>query len=117
MVKRIDKPWGYELHFAVTDRYVGKILFIRAGESLSLQYHRSKDESVYVSSGRLNLTIDEEGKLVDKVLEPGQAVRIQPGIRHRFAADVDTTLFEVSTPQLDDVVRLEDKYGRTSSDT
>ena len=117
MVKKIDKPWGYELHFAVTDRYVGKVLFIRAGESLSLQYHRSKDESVYVSSGRLNLTIDEEGKLVDKVLEPGQAVRIQPGMRHRFEAEVDTTLFEVSTPQLDDVVRLENTYDRASSDT
>ena len=112
-VKRVEKPWGYELHFAVTDRYVGKVLFIKAGESLSLQYHRMKDESVYVQSGRLRLTVDDEaGKLVEKMLAPGEAFRITPGTRHRFAADVDTTLFEVSTTELDDVVRLEDRYGR-----
>ena len=118
MVKKIDKPWGYELHFAVTDRYVGKVLFIRAGESLSLQYHRMKDESVYVQSGRLRLTVDGEGgALVEKTMEPGEAVRIAPGTRHRFASDVDTTLFEVSTTELEDVVRLEDRYGRASSNT
>ena len=117
-VKKVDKPWGHELHFAVTDRYVGKVLFIKAGESLSLQYHRKKDESVYVQSGRLQLTIDEEGgKLVEKSLGPGEAVHIAPGTRHRFAADVDTTLFEVSTTELEDVVRLEDRYGRASSNT
>ena len=118
MVKKVDKPWGYELHFAVTDRYVGKVLFIRAGESLSLQYHRKKDESVYVQSGRLKLTIDGEGgSLSERTLEPGEAFRVHPGTRHRFAADMDTTLFEVSTTELDDVVRLEDRYGRSSSDT
>jgi mannose-6-phosphate isomerase len=116
MVRKIDKPWGYELHFAVTDRYVGKVLFIKAGETLSLQYHNRKDESVFVQSGRLLLTIDDEnGNLVEKVLEPGEAARVTPGTRHRFAASVDTTLFEVSTTEIDDVVRLEDRYGRTSS--
>ena len=117
MVKRVDKPWGYELHFAVTDRYVGKVLFIRGGESLSLQYHNRKDESVYVQAGVLRLTIGAEGgQLVEKTINPGEAVRIIPGTRHRFAADVDTTLFEVSTTELDDVVRLEDRYGRTAQD-
>lgn len=118
MIRRVDKPWGYELHWAVTDRYVGKILFIRAGESLSLQYHRRKDESVYVQSGRLRLSIDDErGELIEKTIEPGAAFRVTPGTRHRFGADVDTTLVEVSTTELDDVVRLEDRYGRSSSDT
>lgn len=117
MVQRIDKPWGYELHFAVTERYVGKVLFIRGGESLSLQYHRMKDESVYVQSGLLKLTAEENGELVVKDVRPGEAFRIKPGMRHRYAADIDTTLFEVSTTELDDVVRLEDRYGRSSSTT
>ena len=117
MVKKVDKPWGHEIHFALTDRYVGKVLFIRAGESLSLQYHRQKDESVYVQSGLLILTIDEGGELVQKSIPPGGAFRIHPGMRHRYAAEVDTTLFEVSTTELDDVVRIQDRYGRTSSST
>ena len=115
-ITRVEKPWGYELHWAKTDRYVGKVLFIRGGESLSLQYHRLKDESVYVSSGRLALTIDEGGELVRKEIGPGGAFRVLPGMRHRYAAEIDTTLFEVSTTELDDVVRIEDRYGRTSSD-
>ena len=117
MIRKIEKPWGHEIHFAVTDRYVGKVLFIRGGESLSLQYHRVKDESVFVQSGMLKLTVDENGELVEKLISPGGAFRIVPGTRHRYAADVDTTLFEVSTTELDDVVRLEDRYGRTSSAT
>jgi mannose-6-phosphate isomerase len=115
MVRKVDKPWGYEIHFAVTEKYVGKILFVRGGESLSLQYHNVKDESVYVQAGRLKLTIDEGGQLVTRIVEPGGAFRVHPGMRHRFEAEVDTTLLEVSTPELDDVVRLEDRYGRTSS--
>lgn len=118
MVKKVDKPWGYELHFAVTELYVGKVLFIRGGESLSLQYHHKKDESVYVQAGILKLTIDGEGgELVEKAIRPGEAFRIVPGTRHRFAADVDTTLFEVSTTELDDVVRLEDRYGRSTENS
>lgn len=113
MVKKVEKPWGYELHFAVTDRYVGKVLFIRAGESLSLQYHTQKEESVYVQSGLLKLTIDGDGgQLIEKTLRPGEACHVRPGTRHRFAADHDTTLFEVSTTEIDDIVRLEDRYGR-----
>ena len=115
MVRRVEKPWGHELHFAVTEKYVGKVLFIRAGESLSLQYHERKDESVYVLTGRLKLTRGREGSLQETAVEPGQAFRVTPGTWHRFAADEDTTLVEVSTPELDDVVRIEDRYGRTSS--
>jgi len=117
MVKRVEKPWGHELHFALTEMYVGKILFIRAGESLSLQYHERKDESVYVLSGRLRLTSGGAGGLAETIVEPGGTFRVTPGTWHRFAADEDTTLIEVSTPELDDVVRLEDRYGRTSSST
>ena len=110
---RVDKPWGYELIWARTDRYVGKILHVRAGESLSLQYHRVKDETIRVLSGRLKLEIaDESGALVAQVLEPGAGAHIAPGTRHRMEAVEDCDILEVSTPELDDVVRLEDRYGR-----
>ena len=110
---RVDKPWGYELIWARTDRYVGKILFVRKGESLSLQYHRTKEETIRVLSGRLKLEIaGESGTLAASLLEPGSGAHIPPGTRHRMEALEDCEILEVSTPELDDVVRLEDRYGR-----
>jgi mannose-6-phosphate isomerase len=113
---KVDKPWGHELIWALTDDYCGKLLFIKAGESMSLQFHREKDESWLIQSGRAELELAEPGKKVTalEVVGPGAAFRIQPGTVHRVKALEDTTILEVSTPQLDDVVRLEDKYGRTS---
>jgi mannose-6-phosphate isomerase len=115
-VKRVEKPWGYELVYASTDRYLGKILFIRAGEQLSLQFHKEKDETIYVQSGRVEFEIGEPGKPVDtEVVAPGRAFRLKPGTVHRMRALEDTTLLEVSTPETDDVVRLEDRYGRAET--
>ena len=112
-VKRVDKPWGYELVYASTDHYSGKVIFIRAGEQLSLQFHREKDETIYVQSGRVEFEIGDPGKPVDtEVVGPGRAFHLPPGTVHRIRALEDTVLLEVSTPQLDDVVRLEDRYGR-----
>jgi len=112
--ERVDKPWGYELIWAHTDRYVGKILHITAGEALSLQYHRQKDETLYVLSGSLELTLGErEDALTTQVLGPGESVHVWPGRVHRLAARTDCDVLEVSTPELDDVVRLADRYGRT----
>jgi mannose-6-phosphate isomerase len=111
--KRVDKPWGHELIWAHTARYVGKILHIKAGESLSLQYHRHKDETVMVLSGRMEFQHYGEGEEPrTTVLEPLQPFHITPGLRHRMVAVEDTDVIEVSTPELDDVVRLEDRYGR-----
>ena len=112
--RRVDKPWGYELIFAQTEAYVGKILFVKAGESLSLQFHREKDESWLVQSGRAKLELGEVGEsmLKSEVVGPGAAFHYTPGTVHRVTALEDTTILEVSTPHLDDVVRLEDAYGR-----
>jgi mannose-6-phosphate isomerase-like protein (cupin superfamily) len=112
-VARVDKPWGYELRFARTDRYAGKVLFIRAGAQLSLQYHETKDEAFYVQSGTLELVLGKEQEA--ETLKAGEARRITPGTVHRFRAVTDTLLFEVSTPELEDVVRLEDDYGRSGT--
>ena len=111
----VEKPWGYELIWALTDDYCGKILFVKAGESLSLQFHREKDESWFVQSGRAELELGSPGDKTpnSEVVGPGAAFRIRPGTVHRIRALEDTTILEVSTPQLEDVVRLEDKYGRT----
>src|SRR5213593_4257188 len=113
-VRRVDKPWGYELIWALTDIYCGKVLFVRAGHSLSLQFHREKDEAWFVQSGRAKLELGEVGKAIlkDEVVGPGAAFHYPPGTVHRVTAIEDTTILEVSTPQLDDVVRLEDAYGR-----
>ncbi len=112
--QRVEKPWGWELLWAHADAYVGKILFVRAGESLSLQFHREKDESWYVESGRARLEVGEAGQAVlnEEVIAPGACFHFTPGTVHRVTALEDTTILEVSTPQLDDVVRLEDRYGR-----
>jgi mannose-6-phosphate isomerase-like protein (cupin superfamily) len=110
---RVDKPWGHELIWARTERYVGKILHIAAGEALSLQYHQVKDETIYVLAGTVALEVgDREDALETLVLGPGDAIRLRPGRRHRLTARTECDLLEVSTPELDDVVRLADRYGR-----
>ncbi len=116
--ERVEKPWGYELIWAHTEGYAGKLLFIRAGHSLSLQFHREKDESWYVQSGRAQLELGQMGQAVlDRgIVGPGAAFRFVPGTVHRVTALEDTTILEVSTPQLEDVVRLEDAYGREGTD-
>jgi mannose-6-phosphate isomerase len=113
-VRRVEKPWGYELIWALTDVYCGKVLFVKAGASLSLQFHKEKDESWYVQSGRAKLELGNVGQAVldEEVIGPGTAFHYEPGTVHRVTAVEDTTILEVSTPHLDDVVRLEDKYGR-----
>jgi len=112
--RRVEKPWGYELIWAHTDLYVGKVLFVRAGHSLSLQFHNEKDESWYVQSGRAELELGEAGQgvLNMEVIGEGACFHFVPGTVHRVTAVEDTTILEVSTPHLDDVVRLEDRYGR-----
>jgi mannose-6-phosphate isomerase-like protein (cupin superfamily) len=111
-VQHVPKPWGYELIFAKTGRYVGKILHIRAGESLSLQYHEMKEETLYVVEGELKLTIESDGDRRELPLRRGEAFHIPPRLIHRMEAVVDTDVAEVSTTELDDVVRIEDRYGR-----
>ena len=111
-VERVDKPWGYELRFVRTERYAGKILFVKAGSQLSLQYHERKDEAFFVQEGTLDLVLGQGKDQQVLRLGPGQSRRIAPHTVHRFRAVTDTLLFEVSTPELEDVVRLEDDYGR-----
>jgi mannose-6-phosphate isomerase len=113
-VRKVEKPWGYELIWALTDAYCGKVLFVKAGESLSLQFHRRKDESWLVHSGRAKLELGNAGESVlkEEVIGAGAAFHYRPGTVHRVTAIEDTTILEVSTPHLDDVVRLEDAYGR-----
>lgn len=113
MSRRIEKPWGHEEIWAETPRYLGKILTIRAGHRLSLQLHREKDEAIYVLRGTLRLTLESDaGDLEVRDLEKGASTRIAPGRRHRFEALSDCELCEVSSPEIDDVVRLQDDYGR-----
>jgi mannose-6-phosphate isomerase-like protein (cupin superfamily) len=112
-MKRVEKPWGHELIWAVTDRYVGKVLHIKKGHQLSLQYHNQKDETVMVWSGRMRFVNYHEGEAPKHTdMGPGEAFHVTPGLRHRMIALEDTDVFEVSTTELDDVVRLEDAYGR-----
>jgi len=111
--KRVEKPWGHELIWAHTERYVGKLIVIEAGKRLSLQYHERKDESIFVVRGRLRLELeDESGRLVVQELGPGEHRRIPTGRKHRFSGIERVELMEVSSPELDDVVRLSDDYGR-----
>ena len=112
-IRRVDKPWGYELIFAHTDRYVGKILHVNAGQALSLQYHEVKDETLYLAEGEVELVVEENGGMVSRVLRGGDSYRIVPYTKHRMiAGENGCDIIEVSTPELDDVVRLEDRYGR-----
>ena len=111
--RRVEKPWGYELIWAEGPHYAGKILHIEQGQQLSYQYHRQKDETIYVLSGVLELQVAlAEGPKQTLRLQPGQSFRIPPGLRHRMSAIETCDVLEASTPELDDVVRLEDRYGR-----
>jgi len=111
-IKHVPKPWGHETIWAKTDAYVGKILHIKAGEALSVQYHTVKDETVYLLSGQLKYRIWEGDRPVDVNLEVGDAYHVTPGTVHQMEAVTDCDILEVSTPHLDDVVRLKDRYGR-----
>jgi mannose-6-phosphate isomerase len=111
--RRIEKPWGWELVWAEADEYAGKLLYVRAGESLSLQYHERKDESWLVQEGRARLEVGRVDSELETVeIRPGDAFHFRPGTVHRVTAIEDTLVIEVSTPELADVVRLEDAYGR-----
>jgi len=114
-IQRVPKPWGYEIIFGHTDRYAGKILHVNRGESLSLQYHEMKEETLYVVRGELRLTIEQDGDRRQLSLRAGEAFHIPPRMIHRMEAVEDTDVAEVSTPELDDVVRLEDRYGRAGT--
>ena len=112
----MEKPWGYEIWWAQTDAYAGKLLQVKAGHGLSLQLHREKDESSYVLSGRLLLTRGESaGNVHTEEIGPGFAWRVEPGTVHSIEAIEDSVVAEVSTPHLDDVVRLQDRYGRSDA--
>jgi mannose-6-phosphate isomerase len=115
--RKVEKPWGHELIWAQSEQYVGKLLFVKAGESLSLQFHRVKDESWLVQDGRAKLELGSAGDAVLRVevVGPGATFRFRPGTVHRVTALEDTTIIEVSTTELDDVIRLEDRYGREST--
>lgn len=111
--KMVMKPWGHELIFAVTKDYVGKILVIKAGHQLSLQFHKVKEETIYLRGGEMRFQIEnQEGKMEEHLLTEGKSFHILPNRKHRMIAVSDCEVFEVSTPHLEDVVRLEDSYGR-----
>ena len=111
--RRVEKPWGWELVWAEAEHYVGKLLFVRAGQALSLQYHEVKDEAWLVQTGRASLELGQVGEQLETVeIAEGDAFRYRPGTVHRVTAIEDLLIVEVSTPHLDDVVRLEDRYGR-----
>jgi mannose-6-phosphate isomerase-like protein (cupin superfamily) len=113
---KVEKPWGYELRWGITDRYAGKVLHINKGEALSLQYHERKDECQYVVKGAVDIELGvADGKLEKHRMRAGDTLHITPGTRHRLTAVEDTDIFEVSSPEVDDVVRLEDRYGRAGT--
>ena len=113
-VKHVPKPWGHETIWAHTDRYVGKVLHIKAGQALSVQYHERKDETIYLLSGEMKywVKLPGEAELTDQHLTSGQSFRITPGTVHYMEAISDCDVLEASTPELDDVVRIKDRYGR-----
>lgn len=112
-IKKVEKPWGYELWWAHTDKYVGKIIHVNKGQSLSYQYHEVKDETIYLHNGEMLMEIQEVGgEREQRVMQPGSAIRITPYTKHRMTAITDCDILEASTPEVEDVVRLEDKYGR-----
>lgn len=111
-IRRVEKPWGYELIWAETPYYVGKVLFIRKGARLSYQYHRQKEESIFVADGVMDFEYEVDGERKMQRLCAGENFHIPTGMRHRMIAIEDSRIFEVSTPHLDDVVRIEDNYGR-----
>lgn len=112
--KRVEKPWGFEVWFAHTDAYVGKLIHVNAGAQLSLQYHEKKDETMYCLSGDGRLVYEKENVLVEEVFLVGQSIRIVPGMKHRLkAGNSDCEILEASTAEVEDVIRLQDDYGRT----
>lgn len=111
-VTRVEKPWGHELIWAKTARYVGKVIHVRAGHALSLQYHNRKEETLLLWRGRLQFELQVDGQLRYREMAPGDRVHVSPGTVHRLTAIEDCDVFEVSTPELEDVVRVEDRYGR-----
>ncbi|MFC1899987.1 cupin domain-containing protein [Chloroflexota bacterium] len=111
--RKTEKPWGYELLFALTDKYAGKMLYVKQGHRLSLQYHEKKEETLYIYEGKALIEIEgENGELVEYEMSNGDSFHLPPMTKHRMKAIEDTMFFEVSTPELDDVVRLDDDYGR-----
>jgi mannose-6-phosphate isomerase len=112
--RRVEKPWGWELIWAETERYAGKLLFVKTGGALSLQFHREKDEAWHVLEGKLQIELGDPGAAVlnTEVVCAGASFRFPPGTVHRARGIEDALIVEVSTPELDDVVRLEDDYGR-----
>jgi len=117
--RRVEKPWGWELVWAETPSYLGKVLFVKAGESLSLQFHREKEESWYIQSGRAKVELGDAGDAIlkEEVIVAPAFFHFVPGTVHRISAIEDTLVYEVSTPYPDDVVRLEDAYGREGTST
>ena len=111
-VTKVAKPWGHELLWAITDRYVGKIIHVKAGHALSLQFHERKDETILVWSGKIAFDLKQGDRMVQKEMIHGDRVHVPAGTVHRITAIDDSDVIEVSTPELDDVVRLEDNYGR-----
>ena len=118
-VRRVDKPWGHEEVFALVDgRFCGKAIHVTQGHALSLQYHERKEETISVQSGRLSVEVGEsEDALEQFELLPGESIHLRPFVRHRVTAMEDTVMLEASTTELDDVVRLEDRYGRQGTST
>jgi mannose-6-phosphate isomerase len=111
--RRVEKPWGFELIWAETELYVGKLLHVAAGHALSIQYHERKDETIHLLRGEMVMLIGPSlEELAPVTLQLGQSIRLRPGVVHRMEAITDVDLLEASTPHLDDVVRLEDRYGR-----
>ena len=112
-VKTVDKPWGHEVWFAVTNKYAGKVIYVRKGQRLSLQYHEKKMESMLILDGELKLLYGTDStRLQEITIQKGQAITMPPHTIHRTTAVEDTTILEVSTPEIEDVVRLSDDYGR-----
>jgi quercetin dioxygenase-like cupin family protein len=111
-MRRVDKPWGHEMIWAHTEKYVGKVLHITAGHKLSRQYHKVKDETLYVTNGTMVLEVGPAENIERRIMKAGDTFHVTPGTIHRMIAETDVDVFEVSTPELDDVVRLEDAYGR-----
>ncbi len=111
--KRVEKPWGFEVWFAETDAYVGKIIHVNAGAELSLQYHEKKDETMYCLRGDAFLVFEKDGVFVEEIFHPGQSFRVLPGMKHRLmAGKEDCEILEASTAEVNDVIRLQDAYGR-----
>jgi mannose-6-phosphate isomerase-like protein (cupin superfamily) len=114
--RKTEKPWGYELLFALTPEYAGKLIYVKQGHRLSLQYHREKDETLYIYKGKALVEIEgKDGQLIRSEMKSGDCFRLQPMTKHRMKAIEETIFFEVSTPQLEDIVRVEDDYGRADT--